>query len=47
MSWKFFLYDWGGLNIAMFQAINTGTPAALGPLAWFLGFGEQWNQKPT
>jgi len=19
MSWKFFLYDWGGLNIAMFK----------------------------
>ena len=19
MSWKFFLYDWGGLNIALFQ----------------------------
>ena len=29
MSWKLFLYDWGGLNIALFQAINTGTPATL------------------
>jgi Cd2+/Zn2+-exporting ATPase len=26
MSWKFFLYDWGGLNIALFQAINTARP---------------------
>ena len=44
MSWKFFLYDWGGLNIAMFQAINTGTPAALGPLAWFFSLvGSYWT----
>ncbi len=35
MSWKFFLYDWGGLNIALFQAINMSTPAALEPLASF------------
>ena len=32
MSWKLFLYDWGGLNIALFQVINTGTPATLEPL---------------
>ncbi|MDI1300958.1 MAG: signal peptidase II [bacterium] len=44
MSWKFFLYDWGGLNIALFQAINTGTPAALGPLAWFFSLvGSYWT----
>jgi signal peptidase II len=44
MSWKFFLYDWGGLNIALFQAINTGTPATLKPLAWFFGLvGSYWT----
>ncbi len=44
MSWKFFLYDWGGLNIALFQAINTGTPVALGPLAWFFSLvGSYWT----
>ena len=44
MSWKFFLYDWGGLNITLFQAINTGTPAALGPLAWFFSLvGSYWT----
>lgn len=44
MSWKFFLYDWAGLNIALFQAINTGTPAALGPLVWFFSLvGSYWT----
>jgi hypothetical protein len=44
MSWKFFLYDWGGLNIALFQAINTGTPATLEPLAWFFSLvGSYWT----
>ncbi len=44
MSWKLFLYDWGGLNIALFQAINTGTPATLKPLAWFFGLvGSYWT----
>lgn len=44
MSWKFFLYDWGGLNIALFQAINTGTPATLGQLAWFFSLvGSYWT----
>ena len=48
MSWKFFLYDWGGLNIALFQAINTGTPAALGPLAWFFSLvGSYWTAPLT
>ena len=44
MSWKFVLYDWGGLNVALFQAINTGTPTALGPLAWFFSLvGNYWT----
>lgn len=45
MSWKFFLYDWGGLNIALFQAINTGTPTVLEPLASFfnLVIGNYWT----
>ncbi|MGB4064086.1 MAG: signal peptidase II [Azonexus sp.] len=44
MSWKFFLYDWGDLNIALFQAINTGTPAALEPVAWFFSLvGSYWT----
>ena len=32
MTWKFFLYDWAGLNVALFQVINQGTPAGLVPL---------------
>jgi len=44
MSWKFILYDWGGLNVALFQAINAGTPAALGPIAWFFSLvGNYWT----
>lgn len=44
MSWKFVLYDWGGLNVALFQAINAGTPTALGPLAWFFSLvGNYWT----
>lgn len=44
MSWKFFLYDWGGLNIALFQAINKGTPAPLELLAWFFSLvGSYWT----
>ncbi|WP_354687859.1 signal peptidase II [Cupriavidus necator] len=44
MSWKFILYDWGGLNVALFQAINTGTPTAIAPLAWFFSFvGSYWT----
>ena len=45
MSWKVFLYDWGGLNIALFQAINMSTPAALEPLASFfnLVIGNYWT----
>ena len=48
MTWKFFLYDWGGLNVALFQAINTGTPAALGPLVWFFSLaGSYWTAPLT
>lgn len=45
MSWKFFLYDWGGLNIALFQAINMSTPAALEPPVSFfnLVIGNYWT----
>ena len=44
MSWKFILYDWYGLNVALFQAINAGTPATLGPLAWFFSLvGNYWT----
>ena len=34
MSWKSVLYDWGGLNGALFQFINEVTPPLLMPLAW-------------
>ncbi len=45
MSWKFFLYDWGGLNIALFQAINTGTPASAGTagIVLHLVIGNYWT----
>ncbi|PXX47076.1 signal peptidase II [Undibacterium pigrum] len=44
MNWTFFLYDRGGLNIALFQAINTGTPATLEPLVWFFSIvGSYWT----
>jgi len=44
MNWKFILYDWYGLNVALFQAINAGTPAPLGPLAWFFSLvGNYWT----
>lgn len=44
MNWKFTLYDWYGLNVALSQAINTGTPATLGPLAWFFSLvGNYWT----
>ena len=48
MSWKFILYDWYGLNVALFQAINAGTPATLGPLAWFFSLvGNYWTAPLT
>jgi len=44
MSLKFILYDWCGLNVALFQAINAGTPAALEPIAWFFSLvGNYWT----
>ena len=44
MSWRFVLYDWGGLNVALFRAINAGTPEAFAPLAWFFSLiGNFWT----
>ncbi len=44
MSWKFILYDWGTLNLTLFQAINAGTPATLDPFAWFFSLvGSYWT----
>ena len=44
MSWIFVLYDWAGLNLALFQAINAGTPAVLWPLAsLFSLIGSYWT----
>lgn len=48
MNWKFILYDWYGLNVALFQVINAGTPAALGPLVWFFSLvGNYWTAPLT
>lgn len=48
MSWKFLLYDWGGWNVALFQAINSGMPSALDPLAWFFSLiGSYWTAPLT
>lgn len=48
MNWKFILYDWYGLNVALFQVINAGTPATLGPLAWFFSLvGNYWTAPLT
>lgn len=44
MNWKFILYNWCGLNVALFQAINAGTPTTLEPLAWFFSLmGNYWT----
>lgn len=45
MSWKFFLYDWGGLNAALFQLINQDTPSVLVPVAWVFSnlLGTYWT----
>lgn len=44
MSWKAVLYDWGGLNHALFHAINQGTPADLAPAAALFGLaGSYWT----
>lgn len=43
MSWRF-LYDWNGLNVALFQAINGATPPALDPVAIvFTLIGSYWT----
>lgn len=48
MSWKLFLYDWGGLNFVLFQVINQGTSACLAPLAWFFSVvGSYWTAPPA
>lgn len=48
MSWKFVLYDWAGLNFALFQTINTGTPPMLEPLATFFSLiGSYWTTPLT
>ena len=45
MSWKSVLYDWGGLNGALFQFINEVTPPLLMPLAWLFSnvLGNYWT----
>lgn len=44
MNWKALLYDWGGLNYALFHAINQGTPAAVAPAVTLLGMaGNYWT----
>lgn len=44
MTWKFFLYDWGGLNAELFHTINQGTPASFAPLVRFFGLvGNYWT----
>ena len=48
MNWKFVLYDWAGLNLALFKSINTGTPAVLWPLASFFSLiGNYWTAPLT
>lgn len=44
MNWKFLVYDWGGWNVALFHAINSGMPSALDPVAWcFSLIGNYWT----
>lgn len=45
MTLKFFLYDWGGFNAALFQVINQGTPTIFAPLAWVFSniLGNYWT----
>jgi signal peptidase II len=45
MTWKFFLYDWGGLNAALFQVMNQGMSAFFAPLAWVFSnlLGNYWT----
>ena len=47
MNWKALLYDWGGLNYALFHAINQGTPAGFALAATLLGMaGSYWTAPP-
>jgi len=45
VSWKAILYDWGGLNAALFEAVNHGTPPSLAPFAWLFSslLGNYWT----
>lgn len=45
MNWKAILYDWGGLNSALFQLVNEATPPILMPLAWIFSnvVGNYWT----
>lgn len=44
MTFKYLFYDWGGLNEALFQLINTGAPKYLEHLIWAMGLaGNYWN----
>ena len=45
MNWKAILYDWGGLNSALFQLVNEATPPILMPLAWIFSnfLGNYWT----
>lgn len=42
---KFFLYEWGGLNSALIQVINRNLPPILIPWAWFFSnlLGKYWG----
>ena len=45
MNWKAILYDWGGLNSALFQLVYEATPPILIPLAWIFSnvLGNYWT----
>ena len=44
MRWKALLYDWGGVNHALFHTINQATPAGLAPAVKLLGMaGSYWT----
>lgn len=45
MMVKFYLYEWAGLNKALFQVINQNTPSVLIPLAWIFSniLGNYWG----
>lgn len=44
MNWKFILYDWYGLNVDLFQVINSETPSSFKPLAVFFSIaGNYWT----